>query len=188
MTEKSRSNLILGGACVLFALVTLLVWIPLDTDTGIIERVRRRYVIGDALAPTVAAAFILIGGLLLIFNERRASDQPVLSRSHVNFLAQLISITVVSILVMRWSGPLVVELLNLFRAETLDYRLLRATDGWKHIGYILGGISLVAGVISLVQGRMTMRALVVGIIAVAAFIAIFDLPFEDLLLPPNGDV
>jgi len=40
----------------------LFVWIPLDVDTGIIEKVRRQVTLGDSFAPTVAALIIGLGG------------------------------------------------------------------------------------------------------------------------------
>lgn len=188
MSESTRSNLYLGLGCAAFALVTLFIWIPLDTDSGIIEKVRRRYVIGDALAPTVAAGFLLIGGLLLALNERLAKTQPVVSRSSLKFILKVSAILIVSVLLMRWTGPILAELANLFRADPIEYRLLRATAGWKHVGFVIGGGIMIAGLMSLVERRFSGRSVVIAMVAVAAIIAVFDLPFEDLLLPPNGDV
>jgi len=50
-----------------------------------------------------------------------------------------------------------------------------------------GGDTLVAGVIGLGERRASPRALLWGALAVIGLIALFDLPFDDLLLPPNGD-
>jgi len=46
----------------------------------------------------------------------------------------------------------------------------------------------VTGLIGLVEGRITMRGVVIGLGSAIVFIIIYDLPFDDLLLPPNGDV
>jgi len=188
MATQSRSNLYLGLFCVAIALVLIFIWIPLDTKTGIVEKVRGRFVIGDALAPTVAAGFVLVGGLLLLVFERNAASQTALSARQVKFIASLSALIIVSFGVMRFAGPAFVEFSNLFRDEPLEYRLLRATSGWKHIGYVLGGVLMVSGIIAIVERQMSRRAVLMGLVAVFIFIAVFDLPFDDLLLPPNGDV
>ncbi len=188
MPAKSRSNLYLGLICVAFALLLIFVWIPLDTKTGLVEKVRGRIKIGDALAPTVAAGFVLLGGVLMLLTERNRPDQPKIRRSQLGFIAKLIAVVVASFVIMRFTGPIIAEMANLFRPEPIEYRLLRATPGWKHIGFVLGGVMMVAGVICIVERRFSRRAIFTGLIAAIALIAVFDLPFDDLLLPPNGDV
>ncbi len=188
MQGQSRSNLYLGLLCVAFALLLIFIWIPLDTKTGIVEKARGKFVIGDALAPTVAAGFILLGGLVVSVFERKVADQPTISRTQVKFVASLTALVIVGLAIMRFVGPAAVEIANLFRAEPMEYRLLRATPGWKHIGFFLGGAIMVAGLVSVVERKLTRRAVLTGIITAVVLIAVFDLPFEDLLLPPNGDV
>ncbi|MGB7317574.1 MAG: hypothetical protein WBC85_06375 [Planktotalea sp.] len=188
MLASSRSNLFIGLLCVVFALGLIFVWIPLDTDSGIVEKVRGRLNIGDALAPTVAACFVLIGGALLLIVERQDPLQTALSKGHLNFLVQLLVVTIASLLVMRFAGPLAGELANQFRAEPIEYRNLRATPGWKHMGFVLGGIMLVSGLISIVERKFSKRAVLTAGFAVLVLIVVFDLPFDDLQLPPNGDV
>ncbi|MEL7346042.1 MAG: hypothetical protein AAFN59_14500, partial [Pseudomonadota bacterium] len=83
MTPPSRSNLRVGAVFVVLAVVAIFVWIPLDTDSSIIQKVRGRQTIGDALAPTVAAAFLLLGGLLLVLREGHAREQPVASAAQL---------------------------------------------------------------------------------------------------------
>lgn len=188
MSGRSNSNLILGLFCILFALLLLLVWIPLDTNTGLIEKVRRNVVIGDALAPSVAAVFVLIGGLALALNERSAPSQPRISGGNIRFIGILVFILLGSLFVMRFSGPLLVYLVNFATDEHLQYRLLRDTQPWKYIGYLLGGTLMIASLIAQIEGRFSARILGISVVAVLALIAIYDLPFDDLLLPPNGDV
>ena len=188
MSVPPRSNLYIGLLCIALAVLLIFIWIPLDTDSGIVEKVRGRFAIGDALAPTIAAGFILIGGVLLLVFERNDPFQSSLTKSHVSFMGKLFAVTVVSLLVMRFAGPVVAEIANLFRAEPIEYRLLRATAGWKHIGFSLGGILMVAGIIAIVERGFSRRGLLTAVLAVLAMIAVFDLPFEDLLLPPSGDV
>ncbi|MEM1151512.1 MAG: hypothetical protein AAGI03_13285 [Pseudomonadota bacterium] len=179
----SRANLYLGLGALLLALFAIFVWVPLDTDTGLLETVRRRTTIGDALAPTIALSVIALGGLLLLF-EKRAPDQPALSPAHLSYAGGFLALLLVAVFAMRWSGPLAAGLLS----DVPDYRLLRDTAPWKWIGFAAGGVILVTGSISLIERRLSLRALLVGLGIVLALIAIFDLPFDDLLLPPNGDV
>ena len=47
---------------------------------------------------------------------------------------------------------------------------------------------MVTGVIYVVERKFTPRAVMTGICAVIVLLLVFDLPFEDLQLPPNGDV
>ena len=42
--------------------------------------------------------------------------------------------------------------------------------------------------VAFVEGRVSLRALVVAALAVIGIILLYDVPFEDVLLPPNGDV
>lgn len=186
--RNASPNLVLGACCALLALLALFVWIPLDTETGLVELTRRHLVIGDALAPTVAAGFVLLGGLLLALGERRAGDQHVFKRDQVVFILGVAAVSITGLLVMRHAGPALVGIVNLSGGEPLEYRLLRATPGWRHVGFALGGVVLVGGLVSLVERRISFRAMLTGIIAALVLIAVFDLPFEDLLLPPNGDV
>ena len=187
MPNSSRLHLILGSVVVVSSLILVLVWIPLDVTTGIIERIRRQTVIGDALAPTIAGVFLLIGGLLLVLVERNAPDQPRIDMINLKFVALVSAILATGFLIMRYAGPAAVEITNAFTGGEREYRLLRATVPWKYIGFFLGGGFSVAGVIALVQGRLGVRALVIAVCAMLAMIAIYDLPFDDLLLPPNGD-
>lgn len=188
MPGMSRSNVYLGLGCIGFAILALVVWIPLDTDSGILEKIRGRYQIGDALAPTVAAVFVLIGGAILLLFEGRAKGQPTLHISKIVFVARILGVMFVGLTVMRYAGPATVEISNMFRSEPAEYRLLRTTIPWKYIGYVLGGVIMISGVISVVERRLTKRALLTGVIAVICLILIYDVPFEDLQLPPNGDV
>ena len=188
MSAQSRSNLYIGLICTVLAVTLIFVWIPLDTDSGIVEKVRGRFNIGDALAPTVAACFVLVGSILLLFFERNDTFQPALGKSHFFFITSLMAVTIVSLLVMRFAGPFFAEIANLFRAEPIEYRLLRATPGWKHLGFVLGGVMMVTGIIAIVERRLSRRGLLTAVFAVVAMILVFDVPFEDLLLPPNGDV
>lgn len=184
MPPISRSNMFLSIICIGFAALVAFVWIPLDVETGLIEKVRRRTVIGDALAPTVAAFFVGVGGVLLFVFERKDTSQPRLNSENVKFISIQIGILVVGFLIMLYAGPLAAYMVQ----DGGEYRLLRDSAPWKYIGYFLGGTFIVSGLISHVEGRFSGRNVVISICVVLALIVIYDLPFEDLLLPPNGDV
>lgn len=188
MSTRSHSNLYLGLLIFGFSLLLLFVWIPLDTATGWIEKVRRQVTIGDSMAPSVAALFLLIGGAILILFERNVPDQPKMTRGNLRFICSPLLILIVSLSVMRYAGPLVVAATNMYTGEALEYRLLRDTVPWKYIGYFPGGMILISGVIALIEGHHTARNLLISAVAVLVMIMIYDLPFDDLLLPPNGDV
>lgn len=188
MFKRSNSNLWLGLACLCFALITIFVWIPLDTDTGLVEKVRRRLVVGDALAPTVASVFVALGGLGLLLFERNDPDQPRITQQSLRFVVLVLGILVSGFLIMRVTGPLAVELVDQFTAADMEYRLLRDTAPWKYLGFMLGGTFVVTSLVAQLEGRLTLRGLLIGVVASIVLIVVYDLPFDDLLLPPNGDV
>ena len=179
----------LGVFFMLFAFLLIFLWIPLDTDTGFIEKVRRQISIGDALAPTVAAAFLMVGGLgLLLFRAPETEVEEPLDLFAMRFAGLLFAVYFLCFLVMWGVGPLVVWVANGITGDALEYRLLRDTAPWKYLGFATGGTLAVMSSISMLEGRFSWRALFTGLVAVLAMIAIYDLPFDDLLLPPNGDM
>lgn len=163
------------------ALMLLFVWIPLDVHSGIIVTARRRTAIGDSLTPAIAAVVLLVGAVALLV-ERHRERTHGLSGEDLRFLGTIVVIGVASLALMRWAGPALMGL------SGQDYRLLRADVPWKYTGFTLGGWSMAFGLITLAERRPTWRAALVAALAVAALIAVYDLPFDDLLLPPNGDV
>lgn len=175
----------LGLAFLSFALLILLVWVPLDTDTGLIEKVRRRWVIGDALAPSVAAALIALGGGLVVVDALLGRSKPVgLTWSNLRFALLSIGLLLVVFQLMRWIGPLAVALLG----EGESYRNLRDSFPWKYLGYLGGGSLLIVASITAVERRLTWRAVLVALLAPVVIALVYDLPFDDLLPPPNGDL
>ncbi|MEL7524558.1 MAG: hypothetical protein AAFN16_02235 [Pseudomonadota bacterium] len=180
--QKLSTNLVLGLACIVVAVLVAFVWIPLDTDTWLVERSRGKYVVGDSLAPTLAAAFILIAGLMLLIERRSEDARPGLE--NLKFIGAMILFGSVSILVMRWAGPAAVALFQ----SGEEYRLLRDTAPWKYTGFAIGGGLMVFAMIAFVEGKPSLRAALIATIAVAGIIMLYDVPFDDVLLPPNGDV
>jgi len=59
---------------------------------------------------------------------------------------------------------------------------------WKYLGYLLGGTLLIAGVVAWIERGVRWRSVVLAFGVVLALAMLYDLPFDDLLLPPNGDV
>lgn len=186
MFPRLNRDSLLGLACVVASLMLMAVWVPADTETGLIEKVRRHVAIGDALAPTLAGLFILVGGLMLALQPAGPDDSS--QKKHLAFLIRLLLLLAVSLGLMRWSGPVSVLISNTLTGSDVPYRLLRDTAPWKYVGFALGGMTLVAGLIALIEGRLTWRTLLIALITVLGLIALYDLPFDDLLLPPNGDV
>lgn len=181
--KQARANLYLSLGCIGFALVLALVWAPLDSGTGLIHKVRRQVSIGDALAPTLAAAMIGVGGVM-VFLERRAAEQPRLTRGNMLFLLRFLTILAIGFALMRWTGPALVGLLG----ADHDYRSLGDTAPWKYMGFFIGGSAMIAALIAGSEGRLSLRTLVIAVAAIVGLILLYDLPFDDLLLPPNGDV
>jgi hypothetical protein len=172
----------MGLGCIAFAMILAFIWIPLDIETWLVERSRGRHVVGDSLAPTLAAAFVLIAGLMLLFDRRAEDVKP--SRDNMKFICVMTGLGIVSLLLMRWVGPFAASLF----AGGEDYRLLRDTVPWKYTGFAVGGVTLIFSMIAFVEERLSWRALWIALGAVAGIIILYDLPFEDILLPPNGDV
>jgi hypothetical protein len=182
MKRYASPDVVLGLVVILSAVLALVLWVPLDIDTGLTEKVRRRVRIGDAFLPVLGLGTILAGAALTVFGAER--DAPTLSRGNLAFLGKLLVCLLASFAIMRWAGPMAVALF----ADGSGYRALRDTAPWKLIGFITGGTFLVVSLMTLVDGRPTWRGVLIGLAAVLAMIAIYDLPFDDLLLPPNGDV
>lgn len=179
--RRLSSDRWLGALAVVAALALILLWVPLDTETGVLERVRRRLVIGDALAPLVAGVTILIGGLLTAL---RPDDRAVgLTARNLRWMLGLCAVFTVSLAVMRFAGPALAEMLS-----GTGYRPLRNDAPWKFIGYVLGGAVMVAGTGGLAMRRRSPGLLVMGLMAAALIALAYDLLPADLLLPPNGDV
>ncbi len=182
MRERVNQDVILGVLALLFGCVIALYWAPVDSDTGIAEKVRGRWSIGDALAPTVAGVVIAVSGFFIALGGVMRGAQATLSATNVTYLAAFFFIVIAGFLTMRYAGPLVAG------AMGEEYRVLRDERPWKYIGFVPGGGGMIFGLMSLAEGRIAMRRLLLALAIAAVLALIYDLPFEDLLLPPNGDV
>ena len=183
-----------GIGCVVFAWVTLGIWIPAGVESGVIEEVRRQTVVGDALAPTLWVIGIgLLGVLLAVSSWMRlkegVNEPPSGGPTATNwrYLALVLGLMTLSLVVMTTAGPALVKLAQALGSDWESYRSLRGTRPWKYTGYFCGGFLLVFGLMSFIEGRLTGRLALIVLLAVVAMGLLYDLPFKNLLLPPNGD-
>ena len=174
---------------------TLIFWIPVDVETGVVEQERRSIVIGDAMAPTMVSFGIMAVSVALLavtFLGRAVSGRDEaefasgMSLENLRNLLWLLLIVGFSLALMVWTGPTLVAILQVVGSEVSEYRLLQDTAPYKYLGFSLGGFSLVLGLISWIEGQVKNRAIVTAIGAVVVLIVLYDVPFDSLLLPPNG--
>jgi len=182
-----RTDFLLGALFLILALVTLFVWIPLDIDTGLVERVRRRNIIGDSLAPVAAMVLIACAALALM---RSSQNSPVLSEPrrtlmHFGFYVAVFAIT---LLVMRLLGPVLIMAVDMGTQTELSYRNLRNIRPLKYVGYVAGGTILLSALSHFMDQSVSLRRVFVFFAISLGIALFFDIPFEDILLPPNGDV
>ena len=179
----------LAGAFAVFAAAALGLWIPADVETGIVETFRRRTTIGDAMAPTAAAAGMLAAALALgcaaLLRPRPAADSP--DRNSLLFVVRIAAAIGAGLVLMVHAGPLAVDAVNALGGEIGSYRELRDTFPYKFLGYVLGGSVMVGGMIAVIEQRLSATALAAAALAALALAVLYDVPFDDLLLPPNGD-
>ncbi len=187
MLER-KIELWIAVGMMLFGLVAALIWIPADTQTPAIYTFRRQTLLGDAFLPMLAAgAMALFGALQLIVTWRRARYQaanPPMDGGTLAFFAMLGAVLAVSLVLMFWAGPAVWAL---FGDGSGSYRTVRGEAPWKYIGFLIGGSMMLWGIIAIVEGRFTLRRLIVSVIFTALLILLFGVPFDTLMLPPNGD-
>jgi hypothetical protein len=178
---------------IIASLIALFVWIPNDIETGVVEKFRRQITIGDAMAPTMVAWAILFVSMALLIDAilssraLRALENSAMDVQSFIFLFKLTFIIFIALLLMLYSGPLLVEFANLMNGENNSYRLLKGSLPYKYIGYILGGFIMIFGSIGLVENKFSANGAWLSVIAVAVLTFIYDVPFDNLLLPPNGD-
>ena len=177
---KLTQDRVLGLVAVAFGLFIALYWAQHDSETGLVERGRGRNTVGDALAPTVAAGILIVSGLWLTV---AGAVSQRFTWANLGFLAVLLACLFASLVLMRWGGPALVQMLT-----GQEYRPLRDTVPWKYTGFLLGGTTLIAALIFVVERQIRPSRLGIALGVTVILTVLYDLPFEDLLLPPNGDV
>ncbi|MFD2741182.1 hypothetical protein ACFSUD_16510 [Sulfitobacter aestuarii] len=186
-----RYEISIALVCLALALFIAFVWVPLDSETPPVHTFRRQTYIGDALLPMASAIAIAICAFIHLLQSwlrkpAAASAAPLDVHTGVFFLL-FVAIMLVSSVLMYWAGPLALTLFGPSGDEAVTYRQMRATPPWKYIGYSLGGFTMVFGVTSLIEGKITLNRAITSLFAVLVLIFIFDVPFDTILLPPNGD-
>lgn len=185
-----KTEIWLALVCLLAGLLAAFLWIPFDSETPPIYDFRRQTYIGDAMLPMVAAVGIALCALvhLVLSFRRTASDADgpfdILT---AGFFLSLFAIIITAFVVMYWAGPVALLLFGPSGDEAVSYRQMRASVPWKYAGFVLGGFILVFGISSLLEGAMRWKRALSSILAIAVLIMIFDVPFDTILLPPNGD-
>jgi len=176
---KLTQDRVLGLVALALGLFIALYWAGADSETGIVEKLRGRISIGDAMAPTVAAVLLSCAGLWLII----VGQSGTFCRRNAVYLGTVLLILFCSLALMRWGGPALAELLS-----GAEYRPQRDTMPWKYFGFVLGGTVLITALIFVVERELRPSRVLIafGVTLVLAFL--YDVPFDDLLLPPNGDV
>ncbi|MEM9059378.1 MAG: hypothetical protein AAGD13_02855 [Pseudomonadota bacterium] len=171
---------VLGLLAVALGVFITFHWSIADSETGLIERIRGRSTIGDALAPAVAGTIVALSGLWLVLTAKSARW---LVLPNLFFLLTLVATLLVALSLMRWAGPGLVEFVT-----GADYRPQRDTIPWKYAGFFLGGVVMITTLIFLVERRLHWSRIAIAIGVTLGLAFLYDFPFEDLLLPPNGDV
>ncbi|NKB61751.1 MAG: hypothetical protein GKR95_24805 [Gammaproteobacteria bacterium] len=179
---------VIGIVCVVGALCIGFIWIPLDVETGLIEKVRSRKEIGDSFAPAIATTLLFVSGLMMLMDSFKHPPITLLTSSNVKYVFMMIVIGIIAMMLMRWVGPLTVMLPGVFDSSFSGYRPLRDTLPWKYLGYLAGSTFWITILICLSERRFRWRRLVLAFGVSLACAMFYDLPFDDLVLPPNGNV
>ena len=185
---RLNADLVLALIAIVSGCLIAVVWAPLDSGTGLVERVRGRSSIGDALAPSLVGVLMVVSGALLLSVQHRLVRADTLVTANVIYLARHLLVLFAAISLMRWAGPALVSLLEFSGLSDASYRQLRATPPFNYIGFVLGGTVLVSGLIAMIEHRLTLHSVMIGVVASLAIALLIDLPFNNLLLPPNGDL
>ena len=157
-----------------------------NIDPGLIEKVRRRHQIGDMLGPAASLAIVVLGGGLPCRGRECVGKVLAPLRTIVIFSFFILA----SLLLMRWAGPALVgmaQAAGLLEPEA-GYRQLRDTLPWKLTGFLAGGCVMIWTLAGITDGNWTARRLGVSFLIALVIALAFDLPFDDLVLPPNGDL
>lgn len=173
----------LGIWVVALAALALLIWVPNDTVSGFMQTKRGRVSIGDAMAPAVAFGLMVFSGILIFLEGRKPAEENRDRSSNPGYLVVVLAICLMAIGAMIWTGPFAVTIFD----SDESYRNLRDDAPWKYLGFGLGGTLLVSALIGFVEHRLSVRAVLIGLATVAILVGVFDLAFDNLLLPPNGD-
>lgn len=182
--SNKRYDVVISLVGIILALLTLFVWIPNDIDTGVIDVWRRSVRIGDAMLPTFAAVVILgssiVIGLRAVFGHASGGPRAM----SLKFMAKVLAVFIVSIAVMWSAGS---ALVSIWFSGEVPYRSLIDTAPWNYTGFVLGGALMIFGFISIARHRVEWGNLGIALVAAILIALLYDVPFDNLYLPPNGD-
>ena len=182
--SKRRCDVTIGLVGTGLAFLTLFYWIPKDIDTGVIDEWRRTVRIGDAMLPTFAAVVILGSSLMVGLRAILGLATGGPRTMSLVFMGLVLAVFAISFGVMWRAGP---ALVGIWFSGDVPYRTLIDTAPWKYTGFILGGALMVFGFIALARHRIVWRDLGIAFAATVVIALLFDVPFDNLYLPPNGD-
>jgi hypothetical protein len=177
----------LGAGAIAVALALWLIIIPAGAPGEMIEVVRRRARIGDAAMPALAALFIAFGGLVLVFER---GGTPILRAVPV-WPALFAAVIAVASLAFLHVGDGIVAVARMVWPDLSDFRSLRMTLPWAWVPFIIGGALLIAPLViasERLPARRGLAAFGFGAAVALAVAAFLTLPFEDVLIPPQGDL
>lgn len=193
--QNQKWNVGLGLLFAAASIVTLVWWIPNDVESGVLVQDRYSVEVGDALAPTAVVVGILfvslaeaVSAMFFRKTEGLGVHEPGLGLTSANLtsLAIMAAVLIVSLGLMVWLGPLTVSALQSMGVDIKPYRQLTDTVPHKYIGFAAGGFVLVLSLIWWIEGHIKKRTVFTAIGAVIFLIVAYDVPFDSLLLPPNG--
>lgn len=194
MTLKpSNADRVLAALMLLLAVVGIAWWVPVDTGSGLLVQQRGQAAIGDALAPTLAFALLGMAAMLLWMEQLTLENnglepQPGNWREHAIHLGAVMALVWLSLTLMRWSGPWLIAGLDAWCHCELNYRQLRGDRPWKYLGFVIGGTVLMTGLKAIATRQLRARDFAWATLIALGMALFYDLPFKNLLLPPNGDV
>jgi len=188
MPHPSRSaRVMLGAAAIAVALLLWLIVIPAGAPGDMIEVVRRRARIGDSAMPSLAALFIALGGLVLVFER----GGPPITRAVPVWPLLFAAVITAASLAFLHVGDGLVALMRTVWPDLADFRSLRTTLPWAWVPFVLGGALLVAPLMIAsehLHARRWPAAFAYGALVALAIATFLTLPFEDVLIPPQGDL
>ena len=91
----------------------------------------------------MAAALLTLAGLWLAVTSGTART---LTAGDVAFIATVLAVLFVSLGLMRWGGPLIVELIT-----GAEYRPQHNTTPWKYFDFVLGGTTIITTLIFIIK-------------------------------------
>ncbi|UOA33846.1 hypothetical protein DSM110093_03681 (plasmid) [Sulfitobacter sp. DSM 110093] len=167
-----------------FALLALVFWIPQDIDTTVIDVWRRNVRIGDAMLPAFSAIGMAVAATVIGLRALLSRTGEDVGEIKPRFLIWLTLVLAVGLGLMMVAGPLIAWA---FTGGETSYRLLLATAPWKYLGFLLGGTVMTFALMALCAPQATWRLGLLAFVATLVIALLYDLPFDNLLLPPNGD-